>query len=169
MRVNPSAMPTPTRSCRHSTDRIPAAAVASMTGVVGYALRKSTPSRLRISATASTIFMTFSSDSEQAFEVLPENGFLLVLREALHAEDPRDRPVQRHVVRPVRSEDDAIDAHAVDEIAQGALVVHDAVVVEPRKIGARRLGDVHARLGAHLPGVVHAADPVAGVAAAVAE
>src|SRR5262245_11803368 len=50
-------MPTPTRSWRHRIGRIPAAAVASITGVVGYVLRNSTPSRFMISAIASTIFM----------------------------------------------------------------------------------------------------------------
>jgi hypothetical protein len=37
---------------------MPRAAVASMTGVVGYALRNETPSRFRISAIASTIFIS---------------------------------------------------------------------------------------------------------------
>src|SRR5262245_12143208 len=66
VRLYPSAIPTPTRSCRQSTGRMPAAAAASMTGVVGYALRYSTPSRLRISATASTTFMPFSSGTALA-------------------------------------------------------------------------------------------------------
>src|SRR4051794_38373067 len=57
MREKASAMPTPTRSWRHSTGRMPMAAAASMTGVVGYALRKDTASRFRISAIASTIFI----------------------------------------------------------------------------------------------------------------
>ena len=34
-RAKPSAMPTPTRSCRHSTGRMSARAAASMSGVVG--------------------------------------------------------------------------------------------------------------------------------------
>jgi hypothetical protein len=57
VRLKPSAMPTPTRSWRHSIGRIPAAAAASITGVVGYVLRNSTPSRFMISTIASTIFM----------------------------------------------------------------------------------------------------------------
>src|SRR5262245_60151151 len=50
-------MPTPTRSWRQSTGRMPAVAAASMTGVVGYVLRYSTPSRFRISAMASPTCM----------------------------------------------------------------------------------------------------------------
>ena len=51
----PSAIPTPTRSCRHITGRIPAAAQASITGVVGKQDRYSTPSLLSISAIASMV------------------------------------------------------------------------------------------------------------------
>src|SRR5437867_911160 len=60
VRLKPSAMPTPTRSWRQSTGRIPAAAAASITGVVGYVLRNSTPSRFMISASASTTFISGS-------------------------------------------------------------------------------------------------------------
>ena len=60
VRLNPSAIPTPTRSWRQSTGRIPAAAAASMIGVVGYVLRNSTPSRFMISAIASTTFTCIS-------------------------------------------------------------------------------------------------------------
>src|SRR6266568_8416408 len=111
---------------------MPAAAVASMTGVVGYALRNVTPSRFRISAIASTIFIDLSpaSDAQQLFEVLPEDRFLFFRCQARHALDPCDGPVERHVVRPVRAEHHAIDADGVDEEAQRRLRVHDAVVVE---------------------------------------
>src|SRR5437867_12652008 len=57
VRLKPSAMPTPTRSWRQSTGRIPVAATASIRGVVGYVLRNSTPSRFMISAIASTTFI----------------------------------------------------------------------------------------------------------------
>jgi hypothetical protein len=57
VRLKPSAMPTPTRSWRQSTGRIPIAATASIRGVVGYVLRNSTPSRFMISAIASTTFI----------------------------------------------------------------------------------------------------------------
>src|SRR5439155_25093076 len=43
------------------------------------------------------------------------------------------------------------------------------VVVETSQIGARRLADLHARLGTYLPAAVHPTDPVAGIAAAVAQ
>src|SRR5260370_24623112 len=49
-------MPTPTRSGRQRTGRMSALAAASMTGVVGYALRNSVPSVLRMRAMASTTF-----------------------------------------------------------------------------------------------------------------
>ena len=92
-----------------------------------------------------------------------------MLRERLHAENPRHRPVERHVVGPVRAEHDTVDAHGVDQEAQRRLGIHDAVVVELPQIGARRLRDVLARLRAHLPAMVHPSDAVARIAAAVAE
>src|SRR5438105_15405936 len=49
-------MPTPTRSWRQSTGRMSALAAASITAVVGYALRNSAPSVLRMRAMASTTF-----------------------------------------------------------------------------------------------------------------
>ncbi len=49
-RAKPSAMWTPTRSCRQITGRMPTAAAASMIGVVGKQNRVETPSRFRISA-----------------------------------------------------------------------------------------------------------------------
>src|SRR5438477_709962 len=49
-------MPTPTRSWRQSTGRMSALAAASITAVVGYALRNSAPSILRMRAMASTTF-----------------------------------------------------------------------------------------------------------------
>src|SRR5262245_29263747 len=49
-------MPTPTRSWRQSTGRISALATASISGVVGYALRNSAPSILRMRAMASMTF-----------------------------------------------------------------------------------------------------------------
>src|SRR4029077_14007611 len=58
VRLKPSAMPTPTRSWRQSTGLIPAAAAASIIGVVGYVLRNSMPSRFMISAIASTTFIS---------------------------------------------------------------------------------------------------------------
>src|SRR5438876_5261467 len=137
---------------------MPTAAVASMTEVVGYALRNVTPSRFRISAIASTIFISdlrcVPSNAQQRFEVLPEDRFLLLLREARHALDPCDGPVERHVVRPVRAEHHAIDADGVDEEAQRRLRVHDAVVVELPQIGTRRQRRVHARLRAYLPRMI---------------
>src|SRR5205823_6205899 len=66
------------------------------------------------------------SETQEPLQVLRENGLLLVLGQALHAEDPRDRPVERHVVRPVRPEHHAVDAHGVDEVAQRLLGVDDA-------------------------------------------
>src|SRR6267142_7024962 len=108
-------------------------------------------------------------DAQQTLQVPPEDRFLLRLREALHREDPGHGPVERHVVRPVRAEDDTIGADGVDEKAQRRPGVDDAVVVEAPQIGARRLADVRAGLRADLPAAVHAADPVAGIAPAVAE
>src|SRR5207245_10292434 len=47
-------MPTPTRSWRQSTGRMSALAAASISDVVGYALRNSAPSIWRMRAMAST-------------------------------------------------------------------------------------------------------------------
>ena len=58
-REKPSAMPTPTRSCRQMIGLIPAEAAASIMGAVGKQLKNSTPSRLRISAIASTTLIFF--------------------------------------------------------------------------------------------------------------
>src|SRR4030095_15139299 len=80
-----------------------------------------------------------------------------------------DRPVERHVVGPVRAEYHPVGADGVDQEAQRRLGVHDAVVIEAPQIGARRLLYVGARLRADLPAVIHSPDPEAGVAAAVAE
>src|SRR5579862_8672774 len=52
-REQPSAMWTPTRSCRQITGRMPAATAASMIGVVGKQNSVLTPSRFRISEIAS--------------------------------------------------------------------------------------------------------------------
>ena len=60
-RANPSAIPTPTRSCRHITGRIPTEAAASMTDVVGKQLRNSTFSRCKMSMMASTVFIAAST------------------------------------------------------------------------------------------------------------
>ena len=57
-RPYPSAIPTPTRSWRQIMGRIPAAAAASITGVVGKQLRNSTPSLFKISAMASIVIMS---------------------------------------------------------------------------------------------------------------
>ena len=52
-RANPSAIWTPTRSCRQITGLMPTAAAASMIGVVGKQNRVEMPSRFRISAMTS--------------------------------------------------------------------------------------------------------------------
>src|SRR4029450_12183733 len=67
-----------------------------------------------------------SGEAEQTLQISPENGFLLLLGEALHREDPRDRPVERHVVGPVRAEHHAVGADGVDQKARGGLGVDDA-------------------------------------------
>src|SRR5262245_20623730 len=113
--------------------------------------------------------MASRGEAEQLLQIAPEDGFLLGLREALHGENPGDRPVERHVVRPVCAEHDPVGADGVDQEAQRRLGVDDAVVVEASQIGARRLLELGARLGADLPAVIHPPDPEAGVAAAVAE
>ncbi|MNC87405.1 hypothetical protein D3C83_31290 [compost metagenome] len=61
MRVQPSAMPTPTRSCRQMTGLMPAAAAASITGVVGNDGRMLMPSSFSISAMASMVRMAVRS------------------------------------------------------------------------------------------------------------
>src|SRR4029450_7172959 len=113
--------------------------------------------------------MASRGEAEQPLQIAPEDGFLLGLGEGLHGEDPGDRPVERHVVRPVRAEHDPVGADGVDQEAQRRLGVDDAVVVEAPQIGAGRLLDVGARLGPDLPAVIHPPDPEAGVAPAVAE
>ena len=77
--------------------------------------------------------------AEQALEVLREDGLLLRHGQARHGEDPRHRPVERHVVRPVRPEEHPVHAHRVDQVAQRRLAVDDAVVVEAPEVRARRL------------------------------
>src|SRR4029453_13170499 len=57
--------------------------------------------------------MASRGEAEQPLQIAPEDGFLLGLREALHGEDPGDRPVERHVVRPVRAEHDPVGADGV--------------------------------------------------------
>ena len=59
-RENPSAIWTPTRSWRQMTGLIPAAAAASMIGVVGKQKRVETPSFFRISA------MTFMTSIDRS-------------------------------------------------------------------------------------------------------
>src|SRR5687768_12719329 len=59
-RVQPSAMCTPTRSCRQMTGRMPRAAADSMIGVVGKQNIVEMPSRLRISVIASMTFIVGS-------------------------------------------------------------------------------------------------------------
>src|SRR5262249_6683838 len=60
-------------------------------------------------------------------------------------------------------------AYRVDQEAEGRLCVHDAVVMKAPEVRARRRGRVHTGFSPDLPAVVQAADPVAGVATAVAE
>ena len=69
-RANPSAIWTPTRSCRQMTGRIPTAAAASMIGVVGKQNKVETPSRFRISAMT---FMTSIGGSSQWLFRVPAN------------------------------------------------------------------------------------------------
>src|SRR5947209_20043039 len=54
-RAKPSAMSTPTRSCRQMIGRMPAATAFSIRGVVGKQKRVDMPSRLRISTIASPV------------------------------------------------------------------------------------------------------------------
>src|SRR5688572_32487922 len=58
--VQPSAMCTPTRSCRQMMGRMPRAAADSMIGVVGKQNIVEMPSRLRISVIASMTFIVGS-------------------------------------------------------------------------------------------------------------
>ena len=56
-RLYPSAIPTPTRSCRQMIGLMPMSAADSITGVVGNALRYSMPSFFRMWAMASRVRM----------------------------------------------------------------------------------------------------------------
>src|SRR5215475_9547605 len=60
-----------------------------------------------------------ASQVQQRLEIFPEDGLLLLLREARHPEDPCHRPVEGHVVRPVGAEHHAVGAHPVDEVTKG--------------------------------------------------
>src|SRR5262245_21491229 len=115
VRLKPSAMPTPTRSWRQSTGRIPAAAAASITGVVGYVLRSSTPSSFMISASASTTFIPSL--------LCVAHG---LLAELLGDEVPAERGVVRGAVRVAVIALDRLGVHhgaraaALEEAVDGA-------------------------------------------------
>src|SRR5262245_50370316 len=131
--------------------------------------RTGVPAGVAIRGPSTLSTPSLTSDAQQALEILPEDRVLLVLREAFHAENPGDRPVERHVVGPVGAEDHAVDADGIDQEAQRLLRVDDAVVMELAEVCARRSRDVRARLGADLPCMIHPSDAVARVATAVAE
>src|SRR3989449_4501275 len=91
-------MPTPTRSWRQSTGRMSALAAASISDVVGYALRNSAPSILRMRAMAST---TLTLRAPLASRLREEDrdlscGLRLVFLERRirrHGELPQSRPL----------------------------------------------------------------------------
>src|SRR5439155_19921271 len=91
-------MPTPTRSWRPSTGRMSALAAASINDVVGYALRNSAPSILRMRAMAST---TLTLGAPLASRLREEDRDLscglrlvfLVGRIRHHGELPQSRPL----------------------------------------------------------------------------
>src|SRR5437667_12835076 len=120
-------MPTPTRSWRQSTGEMSALAAASISDVVGYALRNSAPSILRMRAMAST---TLTLRAPLASRLREEDRDLscglrlvfLVRRIRRHGELPQSRPLGLG---------DLADPHRVDGgvVAQldrgvGAQVVH---------------------------------------------
>src|SRR5207302_1842661 len=91
-------MPTPTRSWRQSTGRMSALAAASISDVVGYALRNSAPSILRMRAMASTTLTLGAPLASRLREEDrdPSCGLRLVFlvgRRRGHGELPQSRPL----------------------------------------------------------------------------
>src|SRR5262249_53804936 len=120
-------MPTPTRSWRQSTGRIPAAAAASITGVVGYVLRNSTPSRFMISAIASTTFIAVPLSLVLAARPEPHR----LAPELLGDEVPAECRVMRRAVRVAM---ESLDRLRVEHGAGAAALEQavDGADTEPR-------------------------------------
>ena len=83
-------------------------------------------------------------------------------RQALQTQDPGDRPVHRHVRRPVGAKDHPIDPDRIDQQTQGGFAMRQTIIVELAEIGAGAAGGAP-RLGTYLPAPVHAADAEAGM------
>src|SRR4051812_30921079 len=134
-------MPTPTRSWRHSTGRMSILAAASMTAVVGYALRNSAPSTFRMRAMAST---TFTGGLPLAGRLGDEHGnlarglglVLLVRREGGDGQLPQPRPLGLVA--------DLAHAHRLDgrEVADLDRGVR-AQVVHPHRVRRRAADRAH--------------------------
>src|SRR5260370_31388104 len=97
-------MPTPTRSGRQRTGRMSALAAASMTGVVGYALRNSVRSVLRMRAMAST---TFTVGAPLTFRLGDEHrnaarglGLVFLVRRVRRDPEPPPPGPRRRVLSP---------------------------------------------------------------------
>src|SRR2546427_5071355 len=128
-------MPTPTRSWRQSTGRMSALAAASISDVVGYALRNSAPSILRMRAMAST---TLTLGARLASRLREEDRdppcglrlVFLVRRIRRHGELPQSRPLGLV--------DDLADPHRLD---RGVVAELDgwirSQVVHPNRICRR--------------------------------
>ncbi len=84
-----------------------------------------------------------SGQVQQFSGVAPEDQRVIGLAEPAEAGDDLDGTIVPHVEAEIAAEYDAVGAHRVDEVAEGARVVADRVVAEAPEVGrdgaARRL------------------------------
>src|SRR3954467_10650461 len=127
-------MPTPTRSCRHSTGRMPIAAQASISGLRGYHDRNSVPPRFGIPAMTPAPFMCVSLRFlfHQMSQLRHYPGRLLTTMHALN------------IVEGIAEARDMIVPGRTGEVRRQ----HHVPELENRIVGRRRLLVKHVEAGA---------------------